>query len=299
MRKRNWKQYNKQLIQRGSLNLLIDPKLLKAGKMKKTHRPGRPIEYRSPVIEFLVFVKIHFKLAYRALQGFAHFFLTKFLPGRKVPHYSLICKRLKELGKRLPSLPSNRGAVVILDASGMKVYGEGEWKVKVHGRGRPRTWVKVHLAIDSQTQEIVAEEVTSKTVGGSRMTDKLLSELKYRPKQVIADGAYDRACARKSIKKRKSQALIPPPKNAKYHGRGDERDRAILEILGLGADKLARSIWSKLTGYNRRVLVETAFSSFKRLFGERFFSRTRERQKVESRVRCHLINKATEQEDFA
>ena len=75
----------------------------------------------------------------------------------------------------------------------MKVYGEGEWKVKVHGRGRPRTWVKVHLAIDSQTQEIVAEEVTSKTVGDSRMRDKLLSQLKCRPKQVITDGAYDRS----------------------------------------------------------------------------------------------------------
>lgn len=291
MCKRNWKEYNKQLIQRGSLKLLIDPKLLKASKMRKNHRRGRPVEYHSLVIEFLVFVKVHFKLAYRALQGFAHFFLTKFLPGKKVPHYSLICKRIKQLVKNLPSLPSNRGTVVILDASGIKVYGEGEWKVKVHGRGRPRTWVKVHLAIDSRTQEIVAEAVTDKTVGDSKMTSKLLGQLKYRPRQVIADGAYDKAHARNGIRKINAQEIIPPPKNAKYHGKNDARDRAVLEILGLGNDKLARSIWGKLTGYNQRVLVETAFSSLKRLFGDRFFSRTRDRQQIESRVRCHLINR--------
>lgn len=291
MRKRNWKEYNKQLVQRGSLKLLIDPRLLKASKTRKRHRRGRPVEYRSLVIEFLVFVKVHFKLTYRALQGFAHFFLTKFLPGKKVPHYSLVCKRIKQLGKSLPSLPSNRGAVVILDASGMKVYGEGEWKVKVHGRGRPRTWVKVHLAIDSQTQEIVAEAVTDKTVGDSKMTSKLLGQLKHGPSQVMADGAYDKAGARKEVRAIKAQEIIPPPRNAKYHGKKDARDRAVLEILGLGNDKLARSIWGKLTGYNQRVLVETAFSSLKRVFGDRFFSRTRERQQVESRVRCHLINR--------
>jgi len=291
MRKRNWKEYNKQLIQRGSLKLLIDPRLLKASQTRKSHRRGRPVEYRSLVIEFLVFVKVHFKLAYRALQGFAHFFLTKFLPKKKVPHYSLICKRIKQLDKSLPSLPSNRGAVVILDASGMKVYGEGEWKVKVHGRGRPRTWVKVHLAIDSQTQEIVAEAITDKTVGDSKMTSKLLGQLKHGPSQVMADGAYDKAHARKGIRDINAEEIIPPPRNAKYHGKDDARDRAVLEILGLGNDKLARCIWGKLTGYNQRVLVETAFSSLKRLFGERFFSRTRERQRIESRVRCHLINR--------
>ena len=137
--------------------------------------------------------------------------------------------------------------MIILDTSGMKVYGEGEWKVKIHGRGRPRTWVKVHLAIDSQTQEIVAEAVTDKTVGDSKMTPNLLGQLKYRPSQVMADGAYDQAHARKEIGKINAQEIIPPPRNAKYHGKNDARDRAVLEILGLGNDKLARFIWSKLS----------------------------------------------------
>jgi hypothetical protein len=236
-------------------------------------------------------VKVQFKLAYRTLQGFAQSFLTKLLPGRKVPDYTLICKRVQTLGMTLPKLSSRGSRTVILDASGMKVVGEGEWKVKVHGRGRPRKWVKVHLAVDPDTQEIVAEVTTTSQVGDSSMTGTLLDQLKSPAQEVLADGGYDRQEARKTIKAKKGKPVIPPPKNAKYKGVGDERDRAIFEILGLGGDREAKRLWGKLTGYNRRVLVETAFSSLKRLFGDRFFSKTIERQKVESRVRCLLINK--------
>src|SRR5262249_18422201 len=84
---------------------------------------------------------------------------------------------------------------------------------------------------------------------------------------------------------------IPPPKNAKWTASHRPRDHAILEILGLGGDRIARTVWAKLTGYNRRVLVETAFSRLKRLFGERFFSKTSERQRVESRIRCCILNR--------
>jgi hypothetical protein len=291
MRKRNWSEYNRQLIQRGSLTFLIEPKLLKNLTVKKTSQRGRPLQFSDALIEMLAFVKVHYKLAYRALQGFASFFLSKFLPAHKAPSYSLVCKRIKDLGKRLQTFPSTRGAVIILDSSGMKVYGEGEWKVKIHGRGRPRKWVKVHLAIDADTQQIVAEAVTEPTIVDSKMVTSLLEQVKERPSKVLADGAYDRQESRKAIKARKADPIVPPPRNAKYAFKNDERDRAILEILGFGGDEKARSLWGKLTGYNMRVLVESAFSSLKRLFGERFFSKTPERQKVESRIRCHIINK--------
>ena len=160
MRKRNWSEYNRQLIERGSLTFLIDSKLLRVSKPSRAKVRGRPLVYGLDVIELLAFVKVHFRLAYRALQGFADSFLRRLLPGEKAPHYTLICKRIAQLGKQLPPLPSNRNAVVILDASGMKVYGEGEWKVKIHGRGRPRKWVKVHLAIDAEIQQIVGKAIS-------------------------------------------------------------------------------------------------------------------------------------------
>jgi IS5 family transposase len=294
MRKRNWQKYNKELVQRGSITFLIDPNFFRTLRMKRAKNPGRPVQYPDSVIELLAFVKVHFKLAYRALQGFADCFLTNFFPNRKAPNYTLVCKRIKDLGKHLPQLPSNQEAVVILDASGMKIQGEGEWKVKIHGRGRPRKWVKVHLAVDAETQEIVAEVLTEANVGDSKMVATLLDQMKNQPNQIIADGGYDKKQAREEIKQRKIRSLIPPPRNARYKGSTSERDRAILEIIGLGGDRRARSLWAKLTGYNLRVLVETAFSSLKRLFGDRFFSKTFERQQVESRIRCLIVNKLRE-----
>lgn len=292
MRERNWQQYNKQLIQRGSLTFLINPKMFKAlSKPPKSKGRGRPIQYSQSVIELLLTVKVHFKLTYRSLQGFAEFFLFKLMPNEKVPNYTLVCKRVIELGKTLPSLARGSSTTVILDASGMKICGEGEWKVKVHGRSSRRKWIKIHLAIDADTQEIVAEITTVSSVGDSKLTGLLLDQIPISPKKVLADGAYDRKQAREAIRERKAEPLIPPPKNARYRNDESERDKAILEILGLGGDKEARTLWGKLTGYSRRTHVETAFSCLKRLFGERLFSKTFERQQVENRVRCLLINK--------
>lgn len=291
MRERNWKEYNKQLVQRGSLTFLLDPKIFRSTKKNHaTRKSGRPQEFSDSIIELLLRVKIHFRLSYRTLQGFAQSFLTSHMPNKKAPNYSLVCKRVQSLGNSLPKLASTQSKIMIIDSSGMKICGEGEWKVKIHGRGRPRKWMKVHIGINPETQEIIAEATTVATVGDSSVVKNLMDQVKA-PKQVLADGAYDRKAARDEIKSRGSNPIIPPPKNAKYKSINDERDRAILEILGLGGDKTARSLWGKLTGYNLRVLVETVFSSLKRLFGDRFFSKTVENQQVESRVRCLLLNR--------
>jgi hypothetical protein len=290
MRKRNWSQYNKQLIQRGSLIFYLHPKCLKPKKKQRESKPGRPLEFTDHVIQFLLLTKVHFKLTYRALQGFAETFLTKILPSGQVPNYTLVCKRVKRLWKALPALSGTRSKTVILDSSGLKVVGEGEWKVKMHGRGRPRKWVKVHLAVDPETQEIMSEVTTESSVGDSAVVGPLLDQLERCPKVVIADGAYDKMSVRSLLKNKRIRGLIPPPRNGKYKGENDERDKAILEICGLGGDQEARRIWGKLTGYNRRVLVETSFSRIKRQFGDRLFSKTFERQRVENRARCYLAN---------
>lgn len=292
MRERNWSNYNKQLVQRGSLTFLIDPKVFKELKASAAKtKAGRPQEFSNRLIEMLAMIKVHFKMAYRFLEGFAKSFLIKFLPGLKLPTYSLICKRVATIGLNLPPLSLRTEGTIVLDGTGMKVVGEGEWKVKMHGRGRPRKWVKVHIGIDLATQKIVAEMVTESSVGDSKMTKPLLDQVPGCVKQVIADGGYDRKEAREEIRKKKAKALIPPPKNAKYKGTKNERDTAILEIQGLGNNREGRSLWGKLTGYNRRVLVETAISRLKRLFGDRFYSKSIERQSVENRLRCLLINR--------
>jgi hypothetical protein len=151
--------------------------------------------------------------------------------------------------------------------------------------------LKVHVAIDQETQEIVAEIVTESSVSDGSMTEHLLCQVKGQIQKVLADGAYDRTNARNAIRKRGALPLIPPPKNAQFKGgNGLERDQSVLEIAGFGGELAGRSLWGKLTGYSRRSLVEAAFLRKKRLFGDRFFSQRLDKQRVESRMRCWILN---------
>lgn len=292
MRERNWRQYNRELVQRGSLTFLIDPKLLKSCRLKpKKKQIGRPIEFSDHLILILMMIKTHYRLAYRPLEGFAKDVLCRLYTWMASPTYSLICKRTRGLEKVLPRLSGRRPHTIIIDASGMKTVGEGEWKVKVHGRGAPRKWIKMHIGLDPKTQEIVSEMTTLSGCGDATMVGPLLDKSGKQVKVVVADGAYDRKKCRNTIKEKGSKGLIPPPKNGKFQGDGGERDEALFLIKCLGGDKQARSIWGKLTGYNRRVLVETAFSRFKRYYGDRVFSKVFEKQRFEISLKWYLLNR--------
>lgn len=292
MRKRNWSKYNKQLVQRGSLSFLIDQKTLKSLKVKKTlGQDGRPKEYSDQLILLLFTLKTHYSLTYRSLEGFAKSIFKELAPCLAIPNYSLICKRIPHIKHLLPKLSNRRPYTILLDASGVKVYGEGEWKVKIHGRGRPRKWLKIHIAIDAKSQEVVSEVTTLNNVGDSTMTGPLMDQAGKGVKEVLADGAYDGRKCREEIQKRGAQDKIPPPKNAKYRGTNSSRDDAIKLIKALGGILKGRSLWGRLTGYSYRSLVETAFSRLKRLFGDRLFSKVLDNQMFENRVRCWLMNK--------
>jgi hypothetical protein len=179
MRKRNWREYNKKLVQRGSLTFLIDPKVVKTLEVKTQKRKkGRPLEFSDQLILMLLMIKIHYKMPYRMLEGFAGFFFEQFRKI-KVPTYSLMCKRAKGLSKKLPKLSSCRPKTIIVDATGIKVQGEGEWKVKIHGKGRPRKWIKLHVAIDERTQEIVGEISTEATVDDGKAFPKVIQLYRY------------------------------------------------------------------------------------------------------------------------
>lgn len=292
MQKRIWKEYNKRLVQRGSVTFLIEKKtldLIKNYKPKSTG--GRPQEFPPTLIELLLLVKIQYSLTYRALEGFAKSIFERIKRWFKIPNYTTICKRAKEIAAKLPRLSSRRPTVVLVDASGIKVYGEGEWKRKVHGVGRPRKWMKMHIAVDEKTQEVIAEELTDCRVADSSMLPELIERTPRSVKKVKADGAYDRSKCRNAIKERGAEPVIPPPRNGRLSKQHKERDEAIVTIHALGLDEKARSLWGKLTGYNYRVLVETAFSRYKRLFSGSLFSKTPDRQKVENRLKWCILNK--------
>lgn len=120
---------------------------------------------------------------------------------------------------------------------------------------------------------------------------EVFSQVTSSVKTVIGDGSYDDQAVRDLVRERGGKTLVPPPKNAVCRGKDLDRDRAILDIRAFGGDKIAKSIWGQLSGYSRRSLVKTTFSRYKKMFGERAFSKIWERLVVENRLKCVLLNK--------
>lgn len=183
---------------------------------------------------------------------------------------------------------------LLVDSTGVKFLGEGEWKRKKHGPEYRREWRKVHLSIDVQTLEIRAVEVTSNAIGAAPMLPELLAQIPSEEAiaSVCADGAYDTRGCLDAIAQRGATAVIPPRKNASLWHRpspgAESRNEAVRACRRLG-----RQIWKTWSGYHRRSLVETKMHCFKRL-GERVTARTFERQVVEVHVRVALLNRFNE-----
>lgn len=288
MRKRNWHQYNTALVKRGSLTFYIDQSLLKNTRIKTG---GRPRIFGNPLLQILLFLKIQYSLSYRALEGFSKSILVLFEKHLVLPSYSMICRRAKEIATTLPKLSSRRPSVILLDSSGFKVYGEGEWKVKMHGKTKRRKWIKLHLSIDETSQEIVGARITEGSKADCKEGKALIEASSKRVREVKADGAYDTRTIRECIEERGGRALIPPKKNAVWSDSSHGRGKSAAEMKGFGYDKIGKSLWGKLTGYSKRSLAETAFSRLKKLFGSNFFSREEVRQGVEGHLKCVMMNK--------
>ena len=148
----NWKQYNQALINRGSLTFWIDEETIAEWKQNKQGKRGRPRRFSDLAITTALMVKRVFSMPLRALQGFLDSVFKLANIPLVCPHYTCISRRSKDVEVSFKT--KTRGAIqhLAIDATGLKVYGEGEWKVKKHGtEGKRRVWRKLHIAVDTST----------------------------------------------------------------------------------------------------------------------------------------------------
>ena len=288
----NWAAYNAALKARGSLTIWLDKDM--QWYASASGKRGRQRVFSDGAIQFCLSIKCLLGLALRQSLGLVESLLRMAALDWKVPDFSTVCRRQKTLQVQLHYRPSTTALDLLVDSTGIKFLGEGEWKRKKHGAEYRRQWRKVHLGIDANTLEIRAIEVTDNSVGDATMLPELLAQIP--PDEPVAcvsgDGAYDTKACHAAIAQRGAQAVIPPRKNgkpwkAKLVGAG-VRNEALRACQRLG-----RSIWKKWSGYHRRSLVETKMHCFKRL-GERVMARTFERQVVELHVRVALLNRFTQ-----
>lgn len=291
MCQRNWRQYNASLQQRGSLSFFCDPKVVKLIKHAKKSSPngGRPA-YPLELVFVLCLLKISYGLTYRGCRGMA---LSIFAAHRvQIPCYTTICRGCRRLLQALPGLAKRRSGTLLIDSSGFKISGEGEWKTKIHGKSKRRSWVKVHIVVDSDTNEIVDLVVTPSNEADISVGLHLIDRMAPKPKVIMADGAYDGSRFRRKAYEHNVALLVPPPSTAKHQDRCEstERNHALALINALGGDKTARQLWGKLTGYCHRVKAESAFARLKSLFGQGLYSLNKRAQVVEVWLKALLSN---------
>ncbi len=295
---RNWAKYNKSLVQRGSLTIWFSEDAIAAWieEPADKNERGRPKIYSDEAILSSLIIRAVFHLPLRALQGFLCSLVSLLHLTVPIPHYSRICRRSAGLGCHVRRLTTKRPTDLVFDSSGLKVYGEGEWKVRQHGKSKRRTWRKIHLAICPDTHEIVMECLTENNIADCSVLTEMSSRLPSSVKRVYGDGAYDSSECRQALVHRGIEPLIPPQRKAvsldsSPHSWRQHRNKAVSEILGLGGDDEARSLWKKLKGYHRRSLVETAMFRFKALFGGSLRARKMLNQKAEVLAACLAMNK--------
>lgn len=256
----------------------------------QTHhgRRGRGFHYSDRAIETALMLKSVFKLPLRALEGFINSLFTLMDIPLQSPDYSCISKRAKQVNiqYRLPS--QGPVAHLVIDATGLKVYGEGEWKVRKHGKERRRVWRKLHLAVDAQTHAIVAAEISLETVGDNEVLPTLLNRLRRKIEQVSADGAYDTKECHALLKKKGAWATIPPRKNAALWEEGHPRNEA---VKALKAGELKE--WKRASGYHQRSKAETAMYRFKQLISSKLSLRNYNAQVGEALAGVKAVNKMT------
>lgn len=288
---KNWSTYNEALKRRGALSIWFD------AEMRWTPPPsgkrGRQCQFSDAAIQTCLTIKVLFGLPLRQTTGFVESLLKLVGLDWAVPDFSTLCRRQKALNVSLPYRGGNGPLNLLIDSTGIKAEGEGEWNARKHGGPKRRIWRQIHIGIDEETLEVRAVEVTTNNVGDAPMLPELLGQIPSDQEigSVTGDGAYDTRKCHDAIAARGSHAVIPPRKNAKLWK--PTSSGAIARNEAVNASRyLGRALWRRWSGYHRRSRVETKMHCVK-LLGQSLMARDFDRQVAEIQVRIAVLNRYT------
>ena len=294
----NWPEYDRALQQRGSLTVWVTPEALAAWQPPRTGQRGRPRDYSDVAIETGHLLRLAFGRPWRQTEGLLRPITALLGVDVGVPDHTTFSRRSPGLALAASLAHAQAGGPVhvLVDATGLKVYGAGEWLVEKHGERGARTWRKLHLAVDPSTGEILASELTSNEEGDASQVGPLLDQIPGPIASVTADGAYDGEPVYRAVAERQPDppvAVIIPPRSTAVPSTAagttpSQRDQHI-QMIG---DK-GRMGWQKAVGYGRRSHVETTMFRYKAIIGGSLRARTLPVQKTETKVACSVLNRMT------
>jgi transposase len=293
-RVQNWREYDAALRRRGDLTVWVTPGAIAAWKPPHSGRCGRPQQYSAIAIETGMMLRLAFGRPWRQTEGMLASILRLLGLDLPVPDHTTFSRRSSNLAVA-KALSTARGPVnVVIDSTGLKVFGAGEWQREKHGGKGHRTWRKLHLAVDPETGEILASELTTTEDGDASQVGPLLDQISSPITSVTADGAYDGEPVYRTIAERDPAAavIIPPRSTAVPSNTAEtaptQRDWHLQMIQTRG-----RLGWQKAVNYGCRSLGEVAMMRYKTLIGRRLHARTLPMQKAETAAGCKVINVMT------
>jgi len=257
---------------------------------------GGQVQYSDQAIACLLMLKAVYRRPYRQTVGLGQSVMELVGADVLVPDYTPLCKRRADLAVSLPTSNPAAPKHNVVDSTGMKIYGAGEWKVRQHGYSKRRTWRKLHLSVAENSHEIQALVLTEAGVDDAEAGKQLLDDTPGEMEQVSGDGSYDKAkfyaaCTARRVKR----IIIPPRHDAKIWQHGNcqkealPRDQNLRRIRQVG-----RKQWKIETAYHRRSLAETAIFRLKTILGNTLRTHSLPRQTTEARLRAAALNRMTQ-----
>jgi len=298
----NWAEYDAALRQRGSLTVWFTEEAVAAWEAEPRTTPGGQPHYSSLAITTALTLKAVFRLALRQTEGLIGSVIRLLGLDLSVPDHTTLSRRAETLEVPRPRSDSRTEAGrdpepvhLLVDSTGLKLCGAGEWLVEKHGTRTRRAWRKMHLGVDAETGRIVAATLTDRDVDDASQVGPLLDQVDGQIASFTGDGAYDQDGVYTSVAERHpAAAIIVPPRATAVPSRTAEtaptqRDRH----LDLIAEK-GRMGWQKASGYNWRARAEATIGRFKRVIGDGLRSHTEERRATEMDVAVHVLNRMLE-----
>jgi hypothetical protein len=291
----NWPEYDAALRQRGSLIVWFTDEAIAAWKAQPRATPGGQPWYSALAITTALTMRAIFRLALRQTEGLIGSVVALLGLDLLVPDHTTLSRRSRTL-KPPTRCRSGTGPLhLLVDSTGLKLGGAGEWLVEKHGTSRRRSWRKLHIGIDAGSGEIVATELTTKDIDDAERTGALLDQIAHPITSFTADGAYDQDRVFDAVTARHpNAAVIVPPRStatlsASVETAPTQRDQHIQEII-----KRGRMGWQKSSAYNLRAKVEAAIGRFKRVIGDTLRSRTDETEATEIAIAVAASNRMLE-----
>ena len=286
----NWTEYNEALRRRGDVTIWFTAEAMKAWVPEKTGGRGRPKNYSDIAIETCLFLRLVFSLPLRQTEGFAKSLVQLMQLELDVPDYSTLSKRSIAIKLSHLAQTLTPGSHVIVDSTGLKVYGKSEWQQEKHRTKAKRTWRKLHIAIDEKHQ-LIAWDITPNSTGDTTGAYDLLAQVEHEFTVVMGDGAYDSFHFNEAILKKQPDAtiIIPPPSTAVSRRKKDTQRDKHIHLL----QKVGRLAWQKQNNYGLRSHVELAILRYKKIIGPDMKARELPQQKTEGAIAVRALNRMT------